>query len=160
VLPVAAWAARVARRLTLVAGASAAVLAYALLRDGVREPAARAAATVLLALALFAPAAVLAAFWLACREVLELPDRLRALPATAAGNAAELGRLLRRRGTGGGARAWRLLVLTRSSRELLTPYAPLVALLSPSFLALTALATLATVVVAAAALVALVAGAV
>jgi hypothetical protein len=109
--------------------------------------------TVLFVLLLFAPAAVLAAFWRACVDLVEVPGRLRALPGAAAGHAAELGRLLRERRRARVVSAWRLLVLTRSSRELLTPYAPLVALLSPPFLAATAVAVLATGVEAAAALV-------
>jgi hypothetical protein len=155
VLPAAASFGRAARRLALVAAASAAVLTYVLFRDGLPEPASRAVVTVLLAVLLFVPAAVLATFWRACEEVVEVPGRLRALPDAAAGNAAELGRLLRERRTAR-SRAWRLLILTRSSRELLTPYAPLVALLSPPFLGATALAVLATALEAAAALVVIV----
>jgi hypothetical protein len=155
VLPAAAAFGRAARRLALVAAVSAAVLTYALFRDGLPEPTSRAVVTVLLAVLLFVPAAVLTAFWRACVEVVELPDRLRALPGAAAGHAADLGQLLRERHTAR-ARAWRLLVLTRSSRELLTPYAPLVALLSPPFLGATAIAVLATAVEATAALVVIV----
>jgi hypothetical protein len=155
-LPVANAAGRVARRLALVAGMSAAVLIFTLFRDGIPEPAARAVVSALLAVLLLVPAAVLVAFWRACEEVLELPGRLRALPGAAAQRAAELGRVLRSGRTARARSAWRLLALTRSSRELLTPYAPLVALLSPAFLAATAVAALATAVEAAAALLALV----
>jgi hypothetical protein len=104
---------------------------------------------------LFAPAAVLIAFRFACQEVVELPGRVRALPSTAVENVAEARRLLGRQRAGRLRRALRLLVLTHSTRELLTPYAPLVALLSPFFLTITGLAALAALVLALAALVAL-----
>ena len=151
-MAVAAWAARMARRLALVAAAAAVVLAAALVADG----SVPALATILLVGLLFAPAVMLYAFARAAAEVAELPARLRATPQTAGANAAELARLLRRGEHGPARRTWRLLVLTSSTRELLAPHAPLVALLSPVFLALTAVALLALWIEVVAALVVLV----
>jgi hypothetical protein len=152
VLPVARIAGRLALRLAVAAGASAVVLAYGLFRGGLPEETAETVARVVVAALLFGPAVVLVLFRQACEEVLGLPERLRALPGTAAANAAELARLARERGTARTRRAWRLLVLTRATRELLTPYAPLVALLSVPFLLATAAAGAVTPLLALAAL--------
>jgi hypothetical protein len=117
-----------ARRLALVAVASATVLAWAFLdgADGV-------VGKLLLLALLYAPGAMLLAFSFAAAEVAELPARLRGAPGTAS----ELLRLARGRDVRGPRRAWRLLVLSHAARELLAPHAPLVALFSPWFLALT-----------------------
>jgi hypothetical protein len=155
VLPIAALAGRIAVRGAVVAAVAAAVLVYALFDDGLPEAGGEAVARIVVALALFLPAVVLVLFWRACVEVVELPARLRALPGTAAGHAAELGRLRRERHMRRSRRAWRLLVLTGSARDLLTPHAPLVALLSPPFLLAAAASLAATALEALAALVVL-----
>lgn len=157
VLPVAAMISRVVRLAAVAALVSAGVIAVALFRDGLPEPPARALATVALAVALFLPGIVLLLLSGALGQLLELPARLRALPGTGKQHAEELGRLVRERGRRRGLplRAWRLLALGRSSRELLTPYAPLAPLLSPPFLAAAALSLLVTPVLVAGALAAL-----
>jgi hypothetical protein len=132
---VAAWASRVARRLALAAAASATVLAWAFVDDAGGGLLGKLVVVALL----YAPAAMLFAFSLAAGEVAELPAKLRSAPDTVA----ELARLARGRSVRGPRRAWRLLVLGRSARELLAPHAPLVALLSPWFLALTGAALVA-----------------
>jgi hypothetical protein len=141
-----------------IAAGSAAVLAWALFRDGVPDETAEAVARLIVAAVLVAPAVVLVLFWRACLDVLELPARVRALPGTATGHASELGRLLRDRRLGHPRRAWRLLVLARSVAELLGIHAPLVALLSPLFLVAALAALAATALEALAALVVLLAG--
>jgi hypothetical protein len=143
-VPVARVAGAIALRVAVAAAASAAVLTYGLFRDGLPDETGETVARLVVAAVLFVPAAVLVLFRQACAEVVELPDRLRALPGTAVANAAELARLVRERRTARTRRAWRLLLLTRSTRELLTPYAPLVALFSPPFLLATAAAAVAT----------------
>jgi hypothetical protein len=157
-LSVARVGGTLAVRATAIAAGSAAVLTWALFRDGVPDETAEAVARLIVAAVLFAPAAVLALFWRACRDVLELPARIRALPRTATGHAAELGRLLRDRGLGHPRRAWGLLVLARSVAELLGIHAPLVALLSPLFLVAALAALAATALEALAALVVILAG--
>ena len=102
------------------------------------------------------PAVVLGLFWRACEEVVALPARLRAIPRDAV---VALGRARGARAAGGGARRrgarGGCSVLSHSARELLTPYAPLVALFSPPFLVATGLAAVATALEALAALVVL-----
>jgi hypothetical protein len=114
----------------------------------------------LLLLALALPPAVLLAFYLTLREVLELPGRLRRLPDLSREHAAELGELARE--AGGGDRpawrrlpgsTWRLARLVHSGRDLLAPHAPLVALLSPPFLVASLIAALVTPVLLVVALV-------
>jgi hypothetical protein len=150
ILPVAAKLARGVRAVSFVALAAAAVVALALFRDGLPEDGARTLVSVVLAAVLFVPGLVLFAFHRALLQVIELPARLRALPGTGREHAAELARLVRQqeerrsRWTGRPLRAWRLLALGRSSRALLTPYAPLVALLSPPFLIASAVSMLVT----------------
>lgn len=91
------------------------------------------------------PPLVLGAFWLAVREVAELPARLRTLPETSREHAAKLGRLAgEARSRGSWIRVprllWRFGFLAASARENLTPWAPLLPLLSLPFLLATALA--------------------
>lgn len=101
------------------------------------------------ALAVFPPL-VLGAFWLAVREVAELPARLRTLPDTSREHAAKLGRLAEdARSRRSWARVprllWRFGFLAASARENLTPWAPLLPLLSLPFLLATAAASVAAV---------------
>jgi hypothetical protein len=154
-LSVARVAGAIAVRGAAVAAGSAAVLTWALFGDGLPDETAETVARLVVAAALLAPAVVLVLFWRACLDVLELPGRLRALPGTAAGHAAELNRLVRDRQLGRGRRAWRGIVLARSIAELLGIHAPLVALLSPLFLAAALAALAATALEALAALVVL-----
>ncbi len=156
VLPVAAAVQRGVRFAALVALGAAAVIALALLSDWPDE-AAQVVARVLVAAAVFVPGLILLAFSWALGQLVELPQRLRALPGEGRAHADELARILRER-TGRRRlplRAWRLLALGRSSRELLTPYAPLAPLFNPTFLFATLLSLLATPILALAALAAL-----
>jgi hypothetical protein len=162
-VPLAAALRRATARLGLAALAAAAAIAWALFRHGRPDSTGKQIGAYVLVAALLAPPAVLGSFWLALRELVELPDRLRSLPGTSRENAAELGRLARDAHASRGRSAfrvgalWRLLRLTQSSRELLTPYAPVVALASvPFLLAVTAAALAAVAEVAAAVLVVLV----
>lgn len=159
VVPVAAAIRRATFRMAVVGAVAAAVIVYAALRDGAPE-ATRSwlAALVVIALAA-APPLVLGTFWLLLGEVVELPERIRRLPGETRAHAEELGRLAReardpRRGKAWGVPrlVWRTLRLTGSSRELLTPYAPLLPLLSLPFLTAVAFAALGVVVEAAIAL--------
>ena len=156
-------AARLAVRLALAAAAAALVLAYVLFRHGIPEETASAVARGAVAVLLFVPPVVLGLFALALRELAEVPERLRTFPRTASAHAAELAELLgpqERRGSrvrDVGSRLWRLAHLSRSSRELLTPYAPVLALASVPFLASVAIAAVIAVAEVGAALIALLA---
>jgi hypothetical protein len=138
----------VARTLALVAGGSAAVIAVYLLRDGVPGGGEERIELVVGLVLATVPPLVLGAFWLAVREVAELPGRLRSLPETGRAQAAELGRLAgEARGRAGWFRfprlLWRFGFLVASARETLTPWAPLLPLVSVPFLLLTAVASVA-----------------
>ena len=127
------------------------VIAVYLLRDGV-PGGGEERLEVLVGLVLAAlPPLVLGAFWLAVREVAELPARLRSLPETGLAQAAELGRIAgEARGGRGWLRfprlLWRFGFLVGSARETLTPWAPLLPLLSVPFLLATLIASAAAVV--------------
>lgn len=157
ILPAAARLSRGVRVVSFVALAAAAVIALALFREGIPETRARALASVLATIAAFVPGAILFAFHRVLEQVLALPGTLRALPGTGRQHADELARLVRsrREAEGRPLRAWRLLALGRSSRQLLTPYAPLAPLLSVPFLIAAGLALVATPVLVVLALVAL-----
>ena len=153
IVPVAAAIRRATLRFALAGSVAGAVIVYAALRDGAPE-ATRGwlAAVVVVALAA-APPLVLAAFLLLLREVVELPERIRRMPAEGRAHAEELGRLAReaRHPRQSGIRRlpiliWRTLRLSSSSRELLTPYAPLLPLLSLPFLGAVALAAIGVLV--------------
>ena len=143
-------------KLALAGVAAAAVIGYALLRDGLSDEAGGAILTVLGSIVVAAPPLVLGAFWLVLGELLELPERIRQMPVATRTQAEELRRAVRearsrRKSSSLPRRIWRLMRLSASSRELLTPYAPILPLLSPPFLAavvLSAAATAAEVVAA------------
>ena len=163
IVPAAAAIRRAAGRLALLGAAAGAVLVYAALRDGVPEATQDRVATVIVVALTAVPALVLGAFWLLLRELVELPERIRRLPGEGRAHAEELGRLAReardpsrRRTRRLPGMIWRTLRVTGSSRELLTPYAPLLPLLSLPFLGLVALSTIAVVVACALALIVLV----
>lgn len=135
-------------KLALLALGAAAVLAYALLRHGFPGQPGRAVLTVIALIFVAAPPVVLGAFWFVLGELLELPERVRRLPLETRDHAEQLGRLsrearARRGGWASPGQLWRLARLTSSSRELLTPYAPVLPLLSPPFLLSVAVAALA-----------------
>ena len=138
------------------------MIALYVLRDGFPDGGEeRLEAVIALVLAALPPL-VLGAFWLAVREVAELPARLRALPETGLAQASELGRIAgEARGGRGWLRfprlLWRFGFLVGSARETLTPWAPLLPLLSVPFLLATLAASAAAVVEVAIALVLLVA---
>jgi hypothetical protein len=162
VLPLAAAAGRLVRAVALVALGAAAVIAFSLLRNGLPEPPARAVVTVAVALAVFVPGVVLFVLHRALADLARLPARLRAAPAAGREHVSELSRLAGRddeRPSGWRAlpRLWRLLALRRSTRALLTPYAPLAALLSPPFLVAAGLSLLTVPILLTGALVALLA---
>jgi hypothetical protein len=149
ILPLAAAVRRGVRTLGLVGlGAAVAIALVVLLRwtpgdtDGW-------AGYVVLCLLLAVPPAVLLAFSLVLGEVVNLPDKLRAYPATTREHVEELRaiahdaqvreRLAWRRLPGS---TWRLATLVRSARDLLAPHAPLLPLLSVPFLVATLVAAL------------------
>jgi hypothetical protein len=144
-VPVAAALATVARRFALLAAGAALVIVGYLLRDGFPDGGEE---TVELAIALVLaafPPVVLAAFWLAVRELAALPGRLRTLPDSGRAQAAELGRIAdEARARGSWLRfprlLWRFGFLVGSARETLTPWAPLLPLVSVPFLLATAAA--------------------
>ena len=160
IVPVAAAIRRAALRFALAGAVAGAVIVYAALRDGAPE-ATRGwlGAVVVVALA-GGPPLVLGAFWLRLREVVELPERIRRMPGEGRAHAEELGRLAReaRHPRQGGVRRlpiliWRTLRLSSSSRELLTPYAPLLPLLSIPFLGAVAFSAIGVLIECAVALI-------
>jgi hypothetical protein len=139
-LSLAATIRRGTLKLALVGAAAAAVIVVYLLRDGFPDDAGAGLLTVVgIALAL-APPLLLGSLWFVLGHLLLLPERLRAIP----GGGLEQGDALRRlvaetrsrRGPGAIAvPLWRLARVATTSRELLTPYAPLLPLASPWYLA-------------------------
>jgi hypothetical protein len=128
-------------------GLAAALITYALLRHGWPGGAAREVLTVLALALLITPPLVLMVFWQIVGDVASLPERIRRLPLTGREHAEHLGQIVRdARGRGRSAwfhaplLTWRLTRLTASSRDALTPYAPVLPLLSVPFLALVAAA--------------------
>lgn len=138
-------------KLAVAAALAGAAIAFALLRHGLPDGAGAQVLTVIALVAAAAPPIVLGSFWIALGELLELPERIRLLPADARSHGEELRRLAdearRQRGRRLTAprQVWRLVRLTASSRELLTPYAPVLPLLSLPFLGAVALAAVAAV---------------
>jgi hypothetical protein len=157
ILPLAAAVGRQVRTLGLIGlGAAAAIVLVVLVRWTPSDREAWAG-LVVLGVLLAVPPAVLLAFSLVLREVVELPDKLRRYPGTTREHAEELhaiahgtqvrGRPAWRRLPGS---TWRLAMLVRSARDLLAPQAPLLPLLSVPFLIATlVLALLVPVIVAA-----------
>lgn len=127
--------ARVTRTLAYVAAAAAVLLAVALSDDGW---------LVAVALAAVVPAVVLFLFSQALREVIDLPPRLRAAPADAAELRTALSGVAGARGSGLFRPLWRAGRAAMGARELVTPWAPLLPLLSLPFLLATLACALAT----------------
>jgi hypothetical protein len=159
IVPVAAAIRRETLRVALVGATAGAVIVYAALRDGAPEATQGWLAAVVVVALAGAPPLFLGTFWLLLREVVELPERIRRMPGEGRAHTEELGRLAReaRHPRRGGflrlpVLVWRTLRLSSSSRELMTPYAPLLPLLSVPFLAAVALAALGVVVECAVAL--------
>ena len=160
-VPVAAVLAAIARTFALLAAGGALVIAAYVLRDGLPEGAEETVEAAIALVAAAFPPVLLTLFWLVLREVVQLPERLRSLPESGRAQAAELGRIA------GEARArgswlrfprllWRFGFLVGSARETLTPWAPLLPLVSLPFLLATAAAFAGTVLEVAIALVLLV----
>jgi hypothetical protein len=130
--------------LALAASAAALVIAVVLYRDGV------SGSEVLGMLLAIAPPVVLWVLWAALRELAELPDRLRRLPETARVRRVDLERVANDLRTPGRlvrlpATLWRMRLLAGTARDLVTPHAPLLPFLSPTFLAAAAIAAFAAV---------------
>jgi hypothetical protein len=147
-LSLAASVRRGTLKLAVAGAAAAGVIVYFLLRDGFPDDAGRAIVTVVGVVVVVLPPLFLGAFWFVLGQLLLLPERLRALPAEGREHAAELRSLVddarSRRGWGAAPlQLWKLARLTTSSRELLTPYAPLVPLVSIQFLAAVVLSAVA-----------------
>ena len=160
IVPVAAAIRRGTLRFALAGAVAGAVIVFAALRDGAPEATRGWLATVVVVALAAAPPLVLGSFWLLLREVVELPERIRRMPGEGRAHAEELGRLSReaRHPRQRGVRRlpiliWRTLRLSSSSRELLTPYAPLLPLLSLPFLAAVAFAAIGVLVECAVALI-------
>jgi hypothetical protein len=124
--------ARLARWLAYVEAFAAALLAFALYDEG--------GAIVLAALAAV-PAVVLFLFSLALAEAAELPGRLRAAPADLQAALADLSAARRERLFRS---LWRTGRAAFAARELVTPWAPLLPLVSIPFLAAALVSALAT----------------
>jgi hypothetical protein len=160
-VPVTSRAARAVRSYAFVAGVAALVVAAFLFRSGVPDDAG-GWILVVVALALAAaPPVILFILSEALRALAGLPGRIRGLPATGRDHAAALGRLAEEARTARGSRGlvrlplvlWRLARLGGETRGLLTPYAPVLPLLSIPFLLLAAAAMFAAALELAVALV-------
>jgi hypothetical protein len=140
--------ARLVRAYATVAALAALAIAAFLLRDGWPEGADE---TVLVVIGTALAAAPPLLLWLlseTLRALADLPGRLRGLPAESRARGEELRRLAEAARRLRGARLvalplliWRIGRLAGSSRELVSPYAGALPLLSPQFLALSGLAT-------------------
>ena len=140
IVPFAASLRRGTVKLVLGGAAAAGVIVYFLLRHGLPDETGRAILTLVGVGLVVAPPLVLAGFWFVLGHLVALPERLRTLPREGSSHAEELGRLVREARARPGwssvpVQLWKLARLAASSRELLTPYAPLVPLASPRFLA-------------------------
>ena len=153
-------------KVAAAAAIAAAVLVYAIVHDGFPDGG-MAVLAVLGIIASVAPPLMLAAFWVALGELAKLPDRLRNLPLETREHGEQLRSLLDQARSARGTRfqvprlLWSLGRLTGSARETLTPYAPLLPLVSVPFLAATAAAVFAAgieIVVACVVAIVLVAG--
>ena len=152
-------------RLAAVAAVAAAVLIYAILRDGFPDGENRVLAVLGIAAAAFPPA-MLVAFYVALGELVRFPERVRRLPLDAREHGEQLRGIVDEARVASGRRLritrslWRTLRTATSARDTFTPYAPLLPLVSVPFLAATgvaAFAAVAEIVVALAVVVALVA---
>jgi hypothetical protein len=126
-------------RLGLAAVVAAAVIVYAVVRDGYPDGGQAVVATLAIVAALV-PAIMLAVFWLALGQLLELPDRIRNLPYDGREHGMQLRSVFEQARAGRGRRfstgrtMWQLLRLTSAARETLTPYTPLLPFFSVPFL--------------------------
>ena len=160
VVPLAAAIARAVRTLALAGLAAAVVIGLVVVVRWLPDAAGDRIALGLLLALLFLPPGILFAFYLALRELIELPERLRRYPDLPREHAAELAALLR--DADDPARpawrrlprsAWRLSTLVRSARELLAPHASVMPLVSPPFLVATLAAAAACVLLVGAAVI-------
>jgi hypothetical protein len=127
--------ARIARWLSYADGFAALLFALALYDEGWKLGLAAAAGV---------PAVVLFLFSTALTEAAELPARLRAAPAEAAGLRAAVAELSRARGWRLFHPLWRTGRAALGVRDLVVPWAPLVPLLNLPFLAATLISALVT----------------
>jgi hypothetical protein len=150
-VPVARGLAAAARTLATTAAVAAFVIVVYVLRNGVPEGGEGRFELVIVVVLAALPPAVLAAFWLAVREVAELPARLRSLPETGRDQAKQLGEIAGHARSGRGwfrfpRLLWRFAFLVGAARDTLTPWAPLLPLLSVPFLLASAAAFVAALV--------------
>jgi hypothetical protein len=138
-------------RLAVIAALAAAVLAYAIVRDGFPADGDGVVAVLGIAAVAFPPT-MLAAFYVALGELVRFPERVRRLPLDAREHGEQLRAIVDEARIASGRRLriirtlWRTLRTTNSARETFTPYAPLLPLVSVPFLAGTAVAALAAAV--------------
>jgi hypothetical protein len=151
VLDITARVVRGLTRLAIVAAASGAVAWIAWLIDTPPAEADESIARIVVLAVALAPPAILFLFIAGLRELLELPDRVRALPADVRARATEVRE--RSRGSaqprgllGALVALFRLGRLVLGSREVLTPYAAVTAALRPAILFAALLAAVAAAV--------------
>ena len=144
--PLVASLARLVRNYALATLAAAVFLAAVLLWPPLPESAGGIVLLILLLALVGAPPIVLLLLAWTLREVSELPARVRELPTTGRERLVEAARLAdeaRIRPRRLPLVLWRLARLLASTRELLQPHAPLLALANLPFLTLSALAAVA-----------------
>lgn len=153
VVAVAGAGARLVRGYATVAAVAALAVAVFLFRDGLPDGTEEMALVAIGTALAAAPPAVLWLLSEALRALADLPERVRGLPAESRGRAGELRRLADAARRARGTRLlalpvliWRIGRLAGSSRELVRPYAGVLPLLSPPFLALSGLAAVAAAV--------------
>lgn len=153
-VPAAALAARAVRIYAIATGVAALIVALYLFRNGLPDEGSGWLG-VLLAIGLAAaPPVILFLLSEALRALSELPGRIRDLPATGRDHASGLGRLAAEAAATRGRRGlvrlplllWRLARLSGETRGLLTPYAPVLPLVSIPFLVLAAASVVAAAV--------------
>jgi hypothetical protein len=152
-----AVAARLVRLYALALAVAAGIIVLALVDDGLPDTRAEWVPVVVIGAVVAIPPVVLLVFAQALRALADLPTRVRDAPAGLREHREEAQRLLARRGLGGVVLLpFRLLRLSAGARETLTPYAPVVPLVSVPFLAAAGFAAVAGLAVLLLGLVALV----
>jgi hypothetical protein len=149
IVPLAAAVGRRVRTLGLVGLGAAVALGVVVVVRWTPDHGEDWAGFAVLCVLLAVPPAVLLAFSFVLGEAVELPDKLRSYPGTTREQVAELRAIAHdarerqrpawRRLPGS---TWRLATLVRSARDVLSPYAPLLPLLSVPFLIATLVSAL------------------
>jgi hypothetical protein len=140
--PIAAAASAV-RTYALLVGGAALLIVAAFIQDAGPDRGSEWLGVVVLAGLLAVPPVLLYVFSTALRALADLPQRVRGAPGDLRTHRDEAQRVFGRRGPGSVVLPFRLLRLSVGARETLTPYAPVLPLVSVPYLMGTGLAAVA-----------------